>query len=121
MSEDKRYNGWANYETWNVALWIDNDQGSYSQRCEMAQDAWDNAVTPSYMKSQTREDAAKYDLSKALQEWIEEMNPLASDASLFSDLLNAALSEVDWYEIAEHFLDDVEKEEEPEEAEVEES
>lgn len=23
------YNGWTNYETWNVALWLDNDQESY--------------------------------------------------------------------------------------------
>ncbi len=24
------YNGWSNYETWNVALWIVNDYGFYS-------------------------------------------------------------------------------------------
>ena len=23
------YNGWTNYETWNVALWVNNDEGSY--------------------------------------------------------------------------------------------
>ena len=27
MSQE--YNGWTNYETWNVALWLDNDYESY--------------------------------------------------------------------------------------------
>ena len=27
---DISYNGWENYETWNVALWIQNDEGLYN-------------------------------------------------------------------------------------------
>ena len=27
---DISYNGWENYETWNVALWINNHRGLYN-------------------------------------------------------------------------------------------
>lgn len=31
LSAEKSYNGWENWETWNVALWIGNDDGLYSE------------------------------------------------------------------------------------------
>ena len=33
---DNTYNGWTNYETWNVALWIGGDQGLYNFAKEFA-------------------------------------------------------------------------------------
>lgn len=28
------YEGWKNYQTWNVSLWINNDYGLYIAACE---------------------------------------------------------------------------------------
>lgn len=27
------YNGWTNWETWNVALWVDNEEAIYRAKC----------------------------------------------------------------------------------------
>lgn len=92
---DKEYNGWNNYETWLTALWIDNDYSSYQYRCELLEQ-----VKAEHQDKHKRENC----LASNLRDWIESQNPITESSSLFTDLINSALSEVDWQEIAENFL-----------------
>lgn len=100
--EDKTYNGWTNYETWNVALWLDNDQGSQEHWHGMAKMYLRLSTADSYM---TQDEQATGRLAVALKEEVQDGDSKPDlGASMYSDLLNAALSEVNFYEIAEHMI-----------------
>lgn len=47
------------------------------------------------------------DFATYLKEQIAEEHPLSTKSSLYADLLNAALSEVNWREIAEHYIEEI--------------
>jgi hypothetical protein len=91
------YNGWSNYETWNVNLWLDNEPGSYEEKRDIIRQAHE-----------------PYKAAQALKEWVEDMMPDLG-ASMWADLLNAAVSSVDWQEIVETEWDELHEEEEEEE------
>lgn len=103
MSEDTKYNGWTNYETWNAALWMDNDASQYWD--EIAQEAYNEAEAD---KTFTREERATLDLFRRMKDEHEENMPDLG-ASMWSDLLGAAFGEINWYEIAEHHISEVDK------------
>ena len=104
-AKEDGYNGWTNYETRAVALWINNDLSTKmhwtaeavdasleSPFCEMVQDGtW------------TSEEAARFDLADRLKDEITDASP-TTEASVYSDLLQAALDTVNWQEIAEDLL-----------------
>jgi hypothetical protein len=98
------YNGYANYETWAVSLWLDNDEGHYGYIREHAAEVREE-------HEHDNPNVLSRDAAGELADWLKdyvgelpEIEGVTDEASLASDLLGAALSEVDWQEIAEGIL-----------------
>jgi hypothetical protein len=96
---EKTYNGWKNYETWTVMLHLDNDEETYTMVRERAE-ALDA-------------DAPRYELAMWLKEFAETLCGMGDESEEFGipeptllamDMIRAALSEVDWDEMAAHVL-----------------
>lgn len=102
MSNDTKYEGWTNYETWVVNLWMGNDQGSYEYWREVAQEFLNER------KDDPAIDALS-NITRALAERIKEQhegaNPVEREATVYTDLMRGALSVVKWYNIAESLID----------------
>lgn len=101
----KEYNGWTNYETWCVHLWLTNDQETDSYWRENAEsffvpDEKHDVFTPSESARYRLADTLKNQITDAAQ--VDELQ-----GTMYQDLLGAAISEVNWPEIANAFLEDV--------------
>jgi hypothetical protein len=94
----KKYNGWTNYETWVVNLWITNDSGSAGYW----EAAADSAVREhdEYEPRHTVREVADAMQSEIMDECLLE------GGTMYCDLIGAAFCNVNWREIAEHFVAD---------------
>lgn len=105
------YNGWANYETWAVNLWLLNDPGDQEWIDGLAADAWNDAFENHDPARRVADlvtfDAvwtdARYYLAERLRAELEDVMPDLG-ATLWGDLLNSAFSEVAWQDIAAAYL-----------------
>ena len=88
------YNGWTNYETWNANLWLDNDW-QLAERCAM--------ITGDLFGSYEDHDKMTDILANHIKQWFEDDQP-ELPASFYSDVLNASMREVNWHEIARHYV-----------------
>jgi hypothetical protein len=91
--QEKQYNGWTNYETWNYNLWLDNDEKGYNLIQSLAKSVIETE----------REKNQVFKMSELLK-----MECLSNEPNLkpsfYSDVLNASIREVNFYEIAEHII-----------------
>lgn len=98
MTKDQSYQGYSNHSTWAVALWVDNDAGLYEERKRVVH----NSTPIGCPESRKRGPVAD-----ALKDWIENMMPDLG-ATLWADLLTAAIGDVDWLELAQMWIDEEE-------------
>src|SRR5690606_16329293 len=103
MSNEHAVNGFTNYETWCVYLWMSNDAVSYEYFRDLAVEAR-NDSTSARVQHITREEAEQIALAQTLRDEFADNSPLANTRTVYADLLNAALAEVNWYELAATLL-----------------
>ena len=93
---DNKYNGWTNYATWRVNL-------EMFDGCDLTDYGWQKMD--------------EYDLAQAMKEYAEEFIELESGKGLARDYALAFLSDVNWREIAEHYICDYANDESDDETE----
>lgn len=79
MTTDTKYNGWSNYATWRINLELLNGYEHTS--------------------------IDTYDLSQELKSYVEDYLDLSEDG-ITKDYAMAFISDVNWYEIAEHLMEE---------------
>jgi hypothetical protein len=88
---DTTYNGWSNYATWRINL-----------------EVFDGMT----LEDMNTVEVDPYEVSQYLQDYAEEIIFLdshiggKSPSSLMEDYARAFLQEVNWYEIAQHLVED---------------
>lgn len=93
-SSEKKHNGWTNYATWRVNL-----------------EVFEGMEVRELWPIEARDDDA-YSLSKQLEEYATEIVTDYGQKDGFAvHYALAFLSDVNWYEIAEHMLDDIKADE----------
>lgn len=85
QQEKKTYNGWTNYATWRIALeWFDD-----------------------FNPNENETDV--YDLSKQLESYVEDtLGDTSVQSQIVLDYALAFTSDVNWYEIAQHLIEEQE-------------
>ena len=81
-TEEDEYNGYTNYPTWAVHLWLANTEASYFQSQRLLARAGEPVRG-----------------AEVLQSWVESQNPI-TEGSMYAELLVWALQAVDWDMVA---------------------
>lgn len=90
-SDSETYNGWANRSTWNISLWISNDENLYGAAATAVdtlkrRGTLDDVVTPAWAKAFVREEFANVFKSEKTPDGTSISDP-SIDWSAIADMI----------------------------------
>ena len=108
MSE--QYEGWANYPTWAVKLWIDNGRAEQEYWREVTAEALADIAHDTSEFKRTAEgilaDTLKEEYENDWGDVARLISDVYPDVGVYIDLMAYALGEVNWYEIAHSLIEE---------------
>ena len=84
-------NGWTNYETWVYCVWLENDKKNYDYLMTLINEAKDEGNPAAF-------------LADSLKEYLADNMPELN--GVYCDLLNSAISSINYDEIARSALEE---------------
>ena len=104
------YNGYSNYETWAVQLWIDNTESKSAYWRRLAEEIYNHQASEQVHFSKV-EDATCILAEKLRDSYNNGMERILNDANangtVWADLLNASVCAVNFGEIAKNLMESV--------------
>jgi|TARA_R110001599_G_scaffold74246_1_gene204919 hypothetical protein len=95
------YNGWTNWETWNCKLWFDNDVSVYYKVQDICKLGLENQKSV-------------YDVGENVHDFVLDLYEDRDAEKLwgfFTDVIYQGMRVVNWTEIAQRIMEDLEEEE----------
>ena len=109
LGRDTTYNGWTNYETWCINLWLSNDESLYREKTlQLVSAPVDILGAESdlvYVDEDHEGRRRRLAVADRLKRYVRD--DLAPDlgATFAADLLGYAIDNVDWYELADAWIE----------------
>ena len=106
------YQGHANYPTWAILLWLNNDHGMYCMIQEFSDYVFDEFFEDGDEVDVTYEIAERFEeyISSTFifqEELLDERAAKILTSGVVADLLGFSVGMIDWYEVAESLLNDI--------------
>lgn len=106
-----------NRQTHLLSLWLDNDEGTYEQVRQIVADTLERTPPRHWIASGlSAGEWHRHEVAEVLESWIRGMSDELDIPGMFRDLMESAIGQVEFADLAREYIEAYESSDEPEES-----